>query len=91
MVTAWMELKNIILSEISQVVKDKYHIIYKWNLINKTNKQNRARNMAIRNYLTVTRGVGKAEYRERRGRVKSRYTYVLRTHEQRQWEVVGQA
>ena len=26
-VTAWMELESIILSEISQVVKDKYHII----------------------------------------------------------------
>ena len=25
--TAWMELENIILSEISQVVKDKYHVI----------------------------------------------------------------
>ena len=26
-VTPWMELKNIMLSEISQVVKDKYHMI----------------------------------------------------------------
>ena len=26
-VTAWMELKNIMLSEISQSVKDKYHMI----------------------------------------------------------------
>ena len=25
--TAWMELESIILSEISQVVKDKYHVI----------------------------------------------------------------
>ena len=25
--TTWMELKNIMLSEISQVVKDKYHMI----------------------------------------------------------------
>ena len=25
--TAWLELGNIMLSEISQVVKDKYHII----------------------------------------------------------------
>ena len=39
--TAWMELESIVLSEISQVVKDKYHMIspIKWNLINKTNKQ----------------------------------------------------
>ena len=26
-VTAWMELESIMLSEISQVVKDKYHLI----------------------------------------------------------------
>ena len=26
-VTAWMELENIMLSEISQAVKDKYHMI----------------------------------------------------------------
>ena len=26
-VTAWMELESIMLSEISQVVKDKYHMI----------------------------------------------------------------
>ena len=26
-VTAWMELESIILSEVSQVVKDKYHMI----------------------------------------------------------------
>ena len=39
--TAWMELENIMLSEISQAVKEKYHIdlTYKWNLINKTNTQ----------------------------------------------------
>ena len=39
-VTTWMELESIMLNEISQEVKDKYHIIlHKWNLINKTNKQ----------------------------------------------------
>ena len=39
-VTAWMDLENIMLSEISQVVKDKlpYDLTYKWNLINNTNK-----------------------------------------------------
>ena len=36
--TAWVELESIMLSEISQVVKDKYHMISSWNLINKTNK-----------------------------------------------------
>ena len=39
-VTAWMELERIVLSEISQVVKEiPYDLTYKWNLINKTNKQ----------------------------------------------------
>ena len=35
-----IELENIMLSEISQAVKDKiaYDLTYKWNLINKTNK-----------------------------------------------------
>ena len=39
--TAWMELESIMLSEISQAVKDKYHMVspIKQNLINKTNKQ----------------------------------------------------
>ena len=38
--TAWMELESIMLSEVSQVVKDKQHdLTYRWNLINKTNKQ----------------------------------------------------
>ena len=42
--TAWMELETIMLSEASQAMKDKYHMIspiggtYKWNLINKTKK-----------------------------------------------------
>ena len=37
---AWMELESIMLSEISQEVKDiPPDITYKWNLINKTNKQ----------------------------------------------------
>ena len=36
----WMELKGILLSEIRQAEKDKYHIIspYIWNLKNKTNE-----------------------------------------------------
>ena len=38
--TAWMELESIMLNEISQAVKDKYHdLTYKWNLINQPNKQ----------------------------------------------------
>ena len=38
-VTAWMELGSIMLSEISLAVKGKYHMTYKWNIINKTNWQ----------------------------------------------------
>ena len=39
--TAWLDLESIILSDISQALKDKYHMIssFKWNLINKTKKQ----------------------------------------------------
>ena len=32
-----------------------YDPTYKWNLINKTNEQNRARDIEIKNTLTVTR------------------------------------
>ena len=36
--TAWMDLENIMLSEISQSEKDMYHMIsLMWNLINKIN------------------------------------------------------
>ena len=36
--TAWMVLENIMLSEISQLEKDKYHMISLiWNLMNKLN------------------------------------------------------
>ena len=35
--TAWMELKNIMLSEISQSVKDKYQIILPIRALNKIN------------------------------------------------------
>ena len=34
--TAWMKLESIMLSEISQAVRDKYH---NWNIINKRKKQ----------------------------------------------------
>ena len=37
---SWMGLESIMLSEISQAEKDKYHMIstYRWNLIKRTNK-----------------------------------------------------
>ena len=58
--TAWMELESIMLSEIIQAVKDKYNIISPvMGPSNRTNKQNRTRDME-KNKLTVTRerGVG---------------------------------
>ena len=43
--TAWMDLENIMLSEIGQSGKVKYHIdfTHMWNLMNKLNRQNRDR------------------------------------------------
>ena len=60
-VTAWMELKGIMLSEISQSEKDKYHMIslmYVWNLMTKLNQQNRNRLTDSENRLT-TASVGR--------------------------------
>ena len=56
--TAWMELESIMLSEISQVVKHKYHIspISGTLSTKQTNEQNRTRDMEIKNKLRVTRG-----------------------------------
>ena len=56
-----MELESIMLSEISQEVKDKYHMIspISGNQSTKqTNKQIIARDMEIKSKLTVTRGEG---------------------------------
>ena len=40
----WMDLENIMLSEISQSEKDKYHMIsLMWNLMNKLNSQAKQR------------------------------------------------
>ena len=59
--TAWMELESIMLSEISQAVKDEYHMI---SLLSRnestkqTNKQNITRDIEIKNKMTATRGEG---------------------------------
>ena len=38
--TAWMELEIVMLSEISQTVRDKYHMItFNWNISNRRKKQ----------------------------------------------------
>ena len=57
--TAWMELENIKLREISQVVRDKYHMISPVSgtqSTKQTNEQNRTRDLEIKNKLTVSRG-----------------------------------
>ena len=36
--TAWMGLESIMLSEISQVVRNKYHMTFNWNVINRRKK-----------------------------------------------------
>ena len=57
--TAWMELENIMLREISQVVRDKYHMISPVSgtqSTKQTNEQNRTRDLEIKNKLTVSRG-----------------------------------
>ena len=51
--TAWTELEIILLSEISQVVKDKYHMISPTSgtySTKQTSKQNRTRDMEIGTY-----------------------------------------
>ena len=59
--TAWMELEGIMLSEISQTVKDKCHMILPISgtlLTKETSQQNRTRDMEIKNKLSVTRREG---------------------------------
>ena len=59
--TAWMELESIMLSEISQAVKDKYHMILPiigTSATKQTSMQNIIRNIEIKNKLTVTTGEG---------------------------------
>ena len=62
--TASMELESIMLSEISQAVKDKYHVISPISgtiSTKETSMQNRTRDMEIKNKLTVTRGAGEGQ------------------------------
>ena len=57
-VTAWMELESIMLSEISQGVKEKYHMILPISGTKTTkqiSKSNITRDIEIKNKLTVTR------------------------------------
>ena len=57
--TAWMELESTMLIEVSQEVKDKYHMISPLSGTSsrkQTSKQNISRDIEIKNNLTVTRG-----------------------------------
>ena len=56
-----MELESIMLSEINQVMRDKYHIISPLTGTKSTkekNKQNITRDIEIKNNLTIARGEG---------------------------------
>ena len=56
----WMELETLILSEVSQKEKDKYHmILHIWNLIFGTmNLSTEKKLMDLENRLVVAKGVG---------------------------------
>ena len=56
--TAWVELESIMLSEISQAVRDKYHMISLLTgtqSIEEKSKQN-MRDIEVKNNLTIARG-----------------------------------
>ena len=75
--TAWMELECILLSEVSQAMKDKYHMIspISGTLSTKqASKQNITRDSEIKNKLTVTRGEEREDNREK-GERSSRNMY----------------
>ena len=58
--TAWMELESIMLTEVSQVVKDKCHMISPISgtqSTKQTSEQNIIRGIEIQKKLIVTRGV----------------------------------
>ena len=59
--TAWIELESIMLSEINQAVRDKYHTISPLTGTLSTkekSKQNIIRDIEIKNNLTIARGEG---------------------------------
>ena len=59
--TAWMELRSIMLSEISQAVREKYHMISPLTGIlsmKEKSKQNITRDIEVKNNLTVPSGEG---------------------------------
>ena len=58
---AWMELESIMLSEINQAVRDKYHMISPLTdtqSIEEKSKQNISRDIEVKKNLTTARGEG---------------------------------
>ena len=70
--TEWMELESIMLSEMSQAVTEKYHMIspYEWNLINQTNKHAKYNQRLCNKEQTDSdqRGGGRGVMGDNRGR-----------------------
>ena len=59
--TAWMDLKSIMLCEICQAMRDKYHMISPLTGTQSTeekSKQNITRDIEVKNKLTIARGEG---------------------------------
>ena len=54
----WIELQSIVLREISQEMREKYHnLSFNWNIINKRKKQkNITRDIEVKKNLTIARG-----------------------------------
>ena len=72
-----MELESIMLSEVSQAVKDEYCMILPRSVTRstkQTNEQNRTRNLEVRNKLTVTKGLGEGNNRGTMGKDKQKNT-----------------
>ena len=66
--TAWMELESIMLSEISQAVREKYHMISPLTgteSIEEKSKQNVTRDIEVKNNLTIARGEWGGDSEER--------------------------
>ena len=66
--TAWMELESIMLSEIGQAVRDKYQMISPLTGTQSTkekSKQNITRVIEVKNNLTIARGEGRGDSREK--------------------------
>ena len=66
--TAWMELESIMLSEISQEVRDKYHMISPLtgtSALEGKSKQNITRDIEVKNNVTIARGEGAGDSEER--------------------------